>query len=91
MQKVGVSSHQTACIGDDSIDLPAFKVCGLSYAVNDAPTYIKSNASGVLKARGGNGAFPELGDAILISKGKERVLTTTEGFSEVMLKMTHQN
>jgi len=87
MQRAGVSSCMTACIGDDSIDLPAFKVCGLSYAVSDAPSYIKSNASDVLKARGGDGAFRELADAILIAQGNERVLATAEGFSEVMLNM----
>lgn len=39
---------------------------------------------------GGDGAFRELADAILIAQGKERVLATAEGFSEVMLNMAHQ-
>lgn len=38
MQQSRVSSEQTACIGDDSIDLPAFAACGLSYTVAGAPS-----------------------------------------------------
>ena len=37
MEFAGVSKEETVCIGDDSIDLPAFAVCRFSYAVADAP------------------------------------------------------
>ncbi len=36
MKLAGVSAEQTAYIGDDSVDLPAFAVCGFSFAVADA-------------------------------------------------------
>ena len=31
MKQAGVSAEQTAYIGDDSVDLPAFAVCGTSF------------------------------------------------------------
>ena len=48
MAHAGVTAAQTACIGDDSIDLPAFEACGMSYAVPDAPAYVRQAASVVL-------------------------------------------
>lgn len=87
MAEAGVSARQTACIGDDSIDLPAFAVCGLSFAVADAPVYVKSSASAVLQSRGGNGAFRELADAILVAQGKAEVFASATGYAKVMTKM----
>ncbi|WP_434772241.1 3-deoxy-manno-octulosonate cytidylyltransferase [Pseudomonas entomophila] len=87
MAEAGVSAWQTACLGDDSIDLPAFASCGLSFAVADAPAYVKAAASGVLNAAGGTGAFREVADAILMAQGKADVFETAAGYSRVMGKM----
>jgi 3-deoxy-manno-octulosonate cytidylyltransferase (CMP-KDO synthetase) len=87
MEQVGVSPEQTLFIGDDTIDLVAFAVCGVSCAVGDAPDYIKNQATLVLNTNGGYGAFRELSDAILRSQGKEDVFETVEGYSRVMNKM----
>ena len=87
MAQAGVASFQTACVGDDSIDLPAFAACGLSYAVADAPDYVKARATGVLALAGGQGAFRELADAILLAQGKRHVFASAEGFSSVMNRM----
>ncbi|OBV36538.1 3-deoxy-manno-octulosonate cytidylyltransferase (CMP-KDO synthetase) [Janthinobacterium psychrotolerans] len=84
MAQAGVEVNQTVCIGDDSIDLPAFAACGLSYAVADAPVYVQACASAVLVKEGGKGAFRELADAILVAQGKEHVFGSAEGFSTVM-------
>lgn len=83
MQQAGVSAEQTACIGDDSIDLPAFAACGFSYAVADAPSYVKQKATGVLTLAGGQGALRELADAILTAHGKADVFNSAEGFHSV--------
>lgn len=83
MQQAGVTVDQTACIGDDSIDLPAFAACGFSYAVADAPVYIKQHATGVLSLAGGQGALRELADAILIAHGRADVLNSAKGFNSV--------
>ncbi|MGM0855829.1 MAG: 3-deoxy-manno-octulosonate cytidylyltransferase [Pseudomonadota bacterium] len=83
MQQAGVSAEQTACIGDDSIDLSAFATCGYSYAVADAPSYVKQKATGVLTLAGGQGALRELADAILTAHGKANVFNSAEGFHSV--------
>lgn len=87
MSKAGVDKLQTACIGDDCIDLPAFAACGISFAVADAPAYVKETATYTLTATGGTGAFREVADAILFAKGKEAVLNTATGYAKVMSKM----
>jgi 3-deoxy-manno-octulosonate cytidylyltransferase (CMP-KDO synthetase) len=87
MEAAGVSAEQTACIGDDSIDLPAFAACGMSFAVADAPIYVQQQATNVLKASGGTGAFREVADAILIAQGKAEVLGSAAGYAKVMAKM----
>jgi 3-deoxy-manno-octulosonate cytidylyltransferase (CMP-KDO synthetase) len=83
MAQAGVTAAETACIGDDSIDLPAFMACGLSYAVADAPDYVKSKASAVLSLAGGQGALRELADEILLAQGKAAVFNSAEGFQAV--------
>ncbi|MEF8699653.1 MAG: 3-deoxy-manno-octulosonate cytidylyltransferase [Candidatus Accumulibacter sp. UW27] len=87
MQETGVARAQTACIGDDSIDLPAFASCGLAFAVADAPRYVQRRASTVLSTPGGQGAFRELADAILLAQGREDVFASAEGFASVMARM----
>ena len=82
-----VTREQTVCIGDDSIDLPAFSECGLSYAVADAPIYVKRQATAELKIAGGYGAFRELADAILEAQGKPHVFNSAESFQLVMAGM----
>jgi 3-deoxy-manno-octulosonate cytidylyltransferase (CMP-KDO synthetase) len=87
MADAGVTPAQTACIGDDSIDLPAFAACGLSFAVADAPGYIKSQASYSLDTAGGQGAFRELADRILDAQGKASVFRDAAGYQTVMTEM----
>ncbi|WP_229007287.1 3-deoxy-manno-octulosonate cytidylyltransferase [Methylophilus sp. Leaf408] len=84
MQDCGVNKEQTATLGDDSIDLPAFKACGVRFAVADSADYVKQHATHVLKLGGGHGAFREASDAILIAKGMSDVLSTTDGYARIM-------
>ena len=84
IQQAGVSVEQTACIGDDSIDLPAFSACGISYAVADAPAYVKAQANHTLTTKGGEGAFRELADAILTAQNKSHVFGSAKGFAVSM-------
>ena len=87
MAEAGVKLEQTACIGDDCIDLPAFAACGMSFAVADAPVYVKAAATQTLSSAGGTGAFREVADAILFAQGKEAVLGSAAGYAKVMAKM----
>lgn len=87
MQQAGVTPAQTAYIGDDSVDLPAFAVCGLSFAVADAADYIQDKVDYVLKQAGGRGAFREMADMILNAQGKSAVYSSAEGFLKTVEKM----
>ena len=84
MAQVDVTADQTVFVGDDSLDLPAFEVCGLSYATADAAPYIKSKASHVLASRGGAGALRELADAVLLAQGKAHVYSTAAGLLSIL-------
>lgn len=88
MAEAGVKPEETACIGDDSIDLPAFEVCGLSFAVADAPDYVRIMASHVLSLRGGDGAFREAVDLILKANGNKHFIQTAAGYASLMHKLT---
>jgi 3-deoxy-manno-octulosonate cytidylyltransferase (CMP-KDO synthetase) len=87
MAEAGTTAEQTACIGDDSIDLPAFGVCGVSFAVADAPDYVKRVATHSLRLKGGEGSFREVADLILAATGHEAVFSSQEGFASVMHRM----
>lgn len=88
MAEANVQPEQTACIGDDCIDLPAFSACGMSFAVADAPAYIKTAATKVLKTAGGHGAFREVADQILTTQNKADALVSAKGYSKVMTLMS---
>lgn len=88
IEAAAVTAAQTACLGDDSIDLPAFSVCGMSFAVADAPPYVRSAADEVLTLSGGQGAFRELADRILFAQGKQGVYSSAHGFATVMDAVT---
>ncbi|PVX40450.1 3-deoxy-D-manno-octulosonate 8-phosphate phosphatase (KDO 8-P phosphatase) [Pasteurella langaaensis DSM 22999] len=85
--QAGVSPEETAYIGDDSVDLPAFAICGLAFAVNDAPSYVQDNADYVLEQKGGNGAFREMSDMILQAQGKMDTFATAQGFLKSVASM----
>jgi 3-deoxy-manno-octulosonate cytidylyltransferase (CMP-KDO synthetase) len=88
MAKAGARPEETVCIGDDSIDLPAFAACGISFAVSDAPDYICKLATNILSNPGGNAAFREVADLILNAKGKKNVYMTAEGYASLMHELS---
>lgn len=87
IKQADVTPEETAYIGDDSVDLPAFSVCGLAFAVNDAMDYVKDCADHVLSLAGGKGAFREMSDMILKAQGKTDVYATAQGFLKTVENM----
>lgn len=87
MEQAGVTSFQTACIGDDSIDLPMFEACGMSFAVADAAVHTRKAATSLLETKGGEGAFRELADQLLVAIGREENIGTSAGYKAVMSVM----
>ena len=80
MKQANFTPEQTAYIGDDSVDLPAFAVCGFSGYVQDCADY-------VLSLGGGKGAFREMSDMILTAQGKTEVYASAQGFLKTVENM----
>lgn len=86
-REIGATKQETAILGDDSIDLPAFRCCEWSIAVADAPVYVRSAAKVTLQKRGGEGAFREFSDSVLSAKGRMNIFDSADGYRAVMQHM----
>jgi 3-deoxy-D-manno-octulosonate 8-phosphate phosphatase (KDO 8-P phosphatase) len=69
MEKEGVTLDEIAYVGDDVIDLPVMRVCGLAVAVANAREQVKAEAHYVTPHKGGDGAGRDAIEFILEAKG----------------------
>jgi 3-deoxy-D-manno-octulosonate 8-phosphate phosphatase (KDO 8-P phosphatase) len=69
MAEGGVTLEEIAYVGDDVIDLPVMRQCGLAIAVGDARERVKAEAHYVTPNRGGHGAGRDAVEFILEAKG----------------------
>ena len=60
---------QVAFLGDDLPDLPVIRRVGLGMAVASADAFVRQNAHGVTRARGGEGAAREFCELIMRAQG----------------------
>ncbi len=65
----GLTYEQTAYVGDDIIDLPVMRVCGLAIAVPNAREEVKAVAHYITACRGGQGAARDAVEYILRAQG----------------------
>jgi 3-deoxy-D-manno-octulosonate 8-phosphate phosphatase (KDO 8-P phosphatase) len=65
IQKRRISYEETACIGDDIVDIPALQKAGFSIAVADAVGEVRNIADYVTANPGGRGAVREVCEMIL--------------------------
>lgn len=70
LDRFGLHKEEAAFIGDDLIDIPAFRECGFNIAVGDACTDLKEIADYVTELPGGRGAVREAIEMILRTQGK---------------------
>jgi len=80
LAELGLSPEQTACVGDDLMDLPLIRHVGFGVAVANAVDELKEYADYVTTRRGGKGAVREVIEYILKGSGRwaslmERYLT----------------
>jgi 3-deoxy-D-manno-octulosonate 8-phosphate phosphatase (KDO 8-P phosphatase) len=66
----GVSLEEIAYVGDDTIDLPVMRCCGLAIAVANARQIVKDAAHYVTPNRGGQGAGRDAIEFILDAQGQ---------------------
>jgi 3-deoxy-D-manno-octulosonate 8-phosphate phosphatase (KDO 8-P phosphatase) len=66
----GLRAEQAAYVGDDVIDLPVMRNCGLAVAVANARVEVKEEAHYVTEHGGGEGALRDAVEYILKAQGK---------------------
>jgi len=79
LEKLNLTPDNVAYIGDDVVDLPAIKDCGLGIAVQDAHPLVKQEADLITYTKGGFGAVREICDLFLQC---HNLLNITQGKSE---------
>jgi 3-deoxy-D-manno-octulosonate 8-phosphate phosphatase (KDO 8-P phosphatase) len=70
LAKEGLRADQAAYVGDDVIDLPVMRSCGMAIAVANARAEVKADAHYVTEHRGGEGALRDALEYILKAQGK---------------------
>lgn len=79
LAKLNLTAQEAAYIGDDVVDLPVIKDCGLGVAVNDAHPLVLQDADLITHTKGGFGEVREICDLFLQC---HQQLGITQGKSE---------
>ncbi len=67
--ELDIPPAKASFMGDDLIDWPAMKHCGLSAAPADADAWIRAHVDLVTRAGGGRGAVREFSERLLAARG----------------------
>jgi 3-deoxy-D-manno-octulosonate 8-phosphate phosphatase (KDO 8-P phosphatase) len=70
LARLHLSYEEVAYLGDDLPDLPVIRRVGLGMAVANATDFVRQNAHGVTRARGGEGAVREFCELILSAQDR---------------------
>jgi len=70
LKKEGIEADEACFVGDDIIDLPVMRVCGLAVAVRNAREEVKDEADFITDHRGGDGAVRDVVEYVLKAQGK---------------------
>jgi 3-deoxy-D-manno-octulosonate 8-phosphate phosphatase (KDO 8-P phosphatase) len=70
LEAEGITAEEVAYVGDDIIDLPVMRICGLAVAVPNARKEVKDAAHFVTDHRGGDGAARDAIEYVLRAQGK---------------------
>jgi 3-deoxy-D-manno-octulosonate 8-phosphate phosphatase (KDO 8-P phosphatase) len=70
LENDGITPAEAAFVGDDVIDLPAMRKCGLAIAVKNARPEVKAEAHWTAAHAGGDGAARDAVEYILKAQGK---------------------
>jgi len=69
LSELGLDPTETAYMGDDVVDLPVLRRCGLSVAVPESHDLVRRHADYVTRAGGGRGAVREACELIMRAQG----------------------
>ena len=84
LQAEGLSAQEACCMGDDIVDMPMMRHCGLAAAPADARPEVRAAAHFVADQPGGRGAARDLIEFILRTQGRweataAQYITDSEG------------
>jgi 3-deoxy-D-manno-octulosonate 8-phosphate phosphatase (KDO 8-P phosphatase) len=68
LAELGIEAGETACVGDDTPDVPMLRMAGLAIGVADAHPALLAVAHWVTKSAGGCGAVREACDLLLSAR-----------------------
>jgi 3-deoxy-D-manno-octulosonate 8-phosphate phosphatase (KDO 8-P phosphatase) len=69
LEMLGVQTSETSYMGDDVMDIPILRRCGLAATVPDAPEIVQQCCTYVARRGGGKGAVRELCELIMHAQG----------------------
>jgi 3-deoxy-D-manno-octulosonate 8-phosphate phosphatase (KDO 8-P phosphatase) len=69
LAEVGLTPEETAYMGDDLVDLPVMRRCGLAITVPEAPIEVRERAHLITRQSGGRGAAREACEFIMRAQG----------------------
>jgi 3-deoxy-D-manno-octulosonate 8-phosphate phosphatase (KDO 8-P phosphatase) len=70
LEKDGITAAAAAFVGDDVIDLPVMRLCGLAIAVKNARPEVRAEAHWITPHSGGDGAARDAIEYIVKAQGK---------------------
>lgn len=70
LDKDGITADEAAFVGDDVIDLPVMRKCGLAIATQNARSEVKAEAHWITPHAGGDGAARDAVEYILKAQGR---------------------
>lgn len=69
LKRLNLDIEAASYMGDDVIDLPVLRRCGLAVSVPEAPALVRKHAHYVTSARGGHGAAREFAEFVMHAQG----------------------
>lgn len=69
LKRLGFDMQCASYMGDDVIDLPVLRRCGLAVSVPEAPAVVRQHAHHVTRVRGGHGAVREFTEMVMQAQG----------------------
>jgi len=66
-EQAGVTTQQCAMMGDDIVDLPAMRLCGLALAPSDAHVAVRRSVDWFSRQRGGRGAVRQVCEGLILA------------------------
>lgn len=69
LQRLNIDIQAASYMGDDVIDLPVLRRCGLAASVPEAPAIVRKHAHYVTRVPGGRGAVREFAELVMQAQG----------------------